>query len=89
MVGLGSVFAASAVCGCACWPWAVWHFGVSAFLSYILQTDAYKAVGLDSNHLVVGAAAHLAFGAVLAFVTCSCSGGACDTKTGGKDKKKK
>lgn len=37
---------------------AVWHVALAAMLSYILQVDSYDTLGINNQHLVIGAAAH-------------------------------
>ncbi len=87
MVGLGFIFISAVFGGAVPGASFIWHLAVSGFLSFVLETDTHKAVGVDPKHLIIGAAAHLALGAILAFSLLTGSSSSSQAASSGKKKK--
>ncbi len=89
MIGLGAIFVGNFLNGATCLlSSSVWHLALAGFLSYLLQTDLHVALGIDGNHLMIGAAVHLVLGAIYVYCGTVCCGSSCSAKSE-KDKKKK
>lgn len=56
------------------WAHGIWHLALCGVLCLILQRDLYEPVGLDPNHVTIGAAAHLVFGLALLALGCRTDG---------------
>lgn len=93
MVGLGAALAGSAVTGGCPFCASVWHIALAAFLSLILNDDDHIPLGIDVQHLEIGAAVHGVLALLYIGLGCCCCGtsGSCCKKAddGAKDKKKK
>lgn len=93
MVGLGAVLAGCAYNGGCAFCASVWHIAFTVFLSLILNNDDHIPLGIDAQHLEIGAAVHgvialvyIIFGGCCGCGTSCCKATAADAA---KDKKKK
>ena len=63
-----------------------WHIGLAGFLSYLLQFDLYEPLGVNKDHLIIGAAGHLVFAAIYVLLSLTSSSSK-PAKAEGKGKK--